>query len=327
MKAKITLGEAELKHGVVLAPMAGFSDRAMRLVCHEAGAELTVTEMISAKAVVYGDKKTARLARIGFDEGRVALQMFGSEPSVMAEAAEILTRPIDNGASPVALDINMGCPVPKVYGNGEGSALMKSPALIYDIVRAVKQATPLPVTVKLRLGIDRSHINASECALAAQEGGAELIALHGRTRVEMYAGEADMEEIAKVKNNLHIPLIANGDIASFCDVERVLSVTGADGVMIGRAAIGNPFLFSEIISGFEGAEYVPPTDSQRAERALYQLRLAIEDKGEQIAVREARKQIALYFRSFRGAAELRAEINRAQTLAEVENALTKCLGI
>ncbi len=325
MKAKITLGSAELKHGVILAPMAGFSDRAMRLLCHEKGAELTVTEMVSAKAVVYGDKKTAKLARIGSDEGNVALQMFGSEPLVMAEAAEILSRPIDNGAAPVALDINMGCPVPKVYGNGEGSALMKNPTLIYDIVSAVRKASPIPVTVKMRLGIDRSHINATECALAAEEGGARLVALHGRTRVEMYAGKADMEEVAKVKECLHIPLIANGDIASPGDAERVLCATGADGVMIGRGAIGNPFLFTEIISRLDGREYSPPSDEERAECALYQLRLAIADKGEEVAVREARKQIALYFRSFRGAAELRAQINRAVCFTEVENAIKKLL--
>ena len=325
-KAKITLGKVELKHGVILAPMAGFSDRAMRLVCHEAGAELTVTEMVSAKAVVYGDKKTAQLARIYADEGNVTLQMFGSEPSVMAEAAGILEKPIEGGIAPVALDINMGCPVPKVYGNGEGSALMKKPALIHDIVKAVKASTSLPVTVKMRLGIDREHINATECALAAEEGGAELVALHGRTRVEMYAGKADMQEVKKVKKSLHIPLIANGDIASLADAERVLSLTGADGVMVGRAAIGNPFLFSEIICGFEGAVYTPPNDGERAERALYQLRCAIADKGEEVAVREARKQIALYFRSFRGAAELRAQINRATTFSEVEEAVKQCIG-
>lgn len=321
MKAKITLGNTELKYGVGLAPMAGFSDRAMRLLCHEAGAEFTVTEMVSAKAVVYGDRKTAQLARITAEEGPVLLQMFGSEPAVMAEAAQRLAYPIDNGKAPIGLDINMGCPVPKVYGNGEGSALMKNPCLIYDIVRAVAAVSHIPVTVKMRLGVDREHINATECALAAEEGGAALVSIHGRTRAEMYSGRADMKELTKVKECLHIPLIANGDIATAEDAERVFAESGADGIMIGRGAIGNPFIFSEIIARQKGETYEYPAEDVRSEWALRQLRLAIADKGEAVAVREARKQIALYFRSFRGAAELRARINRAQTFAEVEDAL------
>lgn len=317
----LKIGDTLLRHGLMLAPMAGFSDYAMRRVCHEYGAEYAVTEMVSAKAVVYGDKKTYKLARITEEEGPVALQIFGSEPSVMAEAAARLSSPVAGGVAPRAIDINMGCPVPKVFGNGEGSALMKSPELIYDIVRATSRATSLPTTVKLRLGVDRAHLNALECALAAEEGGAALICLHGRTRVEMYSGNADMEEVAKVKQGLHIPLVANGDICSGKDAVRVLHLTGADGVAVGRGAIGNPFVFSEICAALEGREYTPADLALRREAALRQLTLAAREKGEEVAVREARKQIALYFKSFRGAAELRARINVATTVREVEEAV------
>lgn len=315
------IGNAELKYGLMLAPMAGFSDYAMRRICREYGAEYSVTEMVSAKAVVYGDKKTERLARITESEGLCALQIFGSEPSVMAEAAGRLSAAIDNGAPPVAIDINMGCPVPKIFSNGEGSALMKDPGLIFDIVKATVGATDLSVTVKLRLGVDRKSINATECALAAEEAGASLIALHGRTRVEMYSGEADLAEIRAVKERVHIPLVANGDITDAASALRALSLTGADGLMIGRGAIGNPFVFSEIKAALSGEKYTAPDLSVRKEVAKRQLTYAIEEKGETVAVLEARKQIAQYFRGFRGSAELRAEINRALTLSEVEAAI------
>lgn len=315
-----------MKCAVALAPMAGFSDRAMRRVCHMLGAEYSVTEMVSAKAVVYGDKKTKRLAKITADEGPVGLQIFGSEPSVMAEAAAVLENPIEDGTAPVLIDINMGCPVPKIFNNGEGSALMKNPTLIYDIVKATSAASSLPVSVKMRLGVDRAHINVTECALAAEEGGAAMITVHGRTRVEMYSGNADMNEVAKVKKALHIPIFANGDILSAEDAKRVLSVSGADGLMIGRGAVGNPYIFSEIRAALLGEQYTPPTLAERCDLALLQLRYAVEEKGEECAVLEARKQIALYFRSFRGAAELRARINKATTCDEVSSAFVELIG-
>ena len=186
----MNIGKTELKSGLILAPMAGFSDRAMRLVCRKYGAEYTVTEMVSAKAVTFGDMKTSQIARIGEDEGPVALQLFGSEPDVMAKATEMMAGGVAGFVPPVAIDINMGCPVNKIFSNGEGSALMRDPELIYRIVKATVGATDLPVTVKLRAGIDREHINAIECARAAEEGGATAIALHGRTRAELYSGRA-----------------------------------------------------------------------------------------------------------------------------------------
>ena len=321
------IGNVELKHGLFLAPMAGFSDRAMRRVCHELGAEYSVSEMISAKAVTFGDKKTFSLAAIRNDEGPVALQIFGSEPDIMGRAAEILTEkkwPIGY-ATPAAIDINMGCPVHKIYSNGEGSALMKNPDLIYRIVRAVKENTDLPVTVKHRTGIDDNSVNAVECALAAEAGGAVLITVHGRTKTQMYSGSVDRETIKNVKQSVHIPVIANGDILSAADAISMLEYTGADGIAVGRGAVGNPFVFREIFSVLSGLDFTPPTLEEKVRIALWQLRLAIEDKGEERAVPEARKQIASYLHSFRGAATMRAKINQALTYGEIEDIFTTAL--
>ncbi len=302
--------------------MAGYSDRAMRRICYDHGAEYSVTEMVSARAVVYGDKKTFLLSRIKADEGPVGLQIFGNDPDIMAEAAHILSEKCDDGYSlPASIDINMGCPVNKIFSNGEGSALMRDPDLIRNIVMKVASATELPVTVKLRLGIDGEHMNAIECAMAAEEGGASLITLHGRTRAQMYSGDVDRKSIRKVKNSVHIPLIANGDILNAEDAISMLEYTGADGIAIGRGAVGNPFIFSEVRAALEGGSYREPALSDRVDAALLQLRLAIEDRGECVAVRESRKQIALYLRSFRGAATIRAEINRAEKYSEVEDIL------
>ena len=320
----IKLGKYEFKHGLWLAPMAGYTDRAMRLVCHGYGAEHSVSEMVSAKAVVYGDIKTFALAKILPDEGPVSVQIFGSEPEIMAEAAHILTNTMES-MPPVAIDINMGCPVNKIFGNGEGSALMKNPELIYRITKAVSGAINIPTTVKIRSGINKSSINAIECALAAEEGGASLLCIHGRTREQMYGGLADREIIKNVKLALHIPLIANGDIVDGASAVSMLRDTGADGIAIGRGAVGNPFIFREIICAIEGSDFREPSLEDRVDTALLQMRTAIEDKGERIAIPEARKQIALYLRSFRGAARIRAEINRALTYKDVEKALKSAL--
>ena len=315
-------GNIELRCGIALAPMAGFSDYAMRRICFEYGAEYSVTEMVSAKATVYNDKKTLTLAKITKEEAPTAIQIFGSEPSVMAEAAGMLSSYSGGGALPVAIDINMGCPVHKIFSNGEGSALMKNPSLIYDITKAVANATELPTTVKIRLGLDSEHIHAVECALAIEEAGAKAITVHGRTRAQLYLGVADMEKVADVKKSVHIPLFANGDIQSVDDAMRVLSLTKADGIMIGRGAIGNPFIFSEICAAMSGEDYSLPTLEDRKQAALTQLDYAIADKGEFVAVREARGQLAKYFHSFRGCAELRARINRANTRTDIEEAIT-----
>jgi len=323
----IKIGDSIINYGLMLAPMAGFSDRAMRLTAKRFGAEYTTTEMVSAKAIVYEDKKTARLARIEKDEAPAAVQIFGSEPEIMAEAAKIISSGAFGGARPLAIDINMGCPVPKIFKNGEGSALMKDPPLIERIVSSVKAATPLPVSVKFRLGTDEKNINVLECALRAEAAGAELVVIHGRTRAQLYSGNASYDEIKNVKQALHIPVIANGDITSAQKALEVLDVTGADGIMIGRGAIGNPFIFAEIRAALEGAEYIPPTLSERADVALSQLRIATEDKGEDAAVREARGQIARYFHAFRGAAAFRANVNRANSYREIKDAVASLLAI
>ena len=316
--------DIDIGHGICLAPMAGYTDRAMRLVCHELGADFSVTEMVSAKAVVYNDKKTFALARIRADEGPVGLQIFGSDPEIMAEAAARLIERAE-GALPTTIDINMGCPVHKIFSNGEGSALMRSPELIEKITRAVSGAINIPCTVKIRSGVDSEHINAVECAMAAEAGGAALICVHGRTRVQMYGGYADREIIRNVKNSLKIPVIANGDITNTEEALSMLSDTGADGIAIGRGAVGNPYIFSEIKAAIENKTYTPPSFEERVRLALRQLKIAVDDKGEAIAIPESRKQIALYLRSFSGAAALRAEINQATTYLEVEKIMESSL--
>lgn len=319
----LVIGKEKIEYGLMLAPMAGYTDRAMRLVCHEEGAEWCATEMVSAKAVTYGDKKTHTLARIGEDEGRVSLQIFGSEPDVMARAAEILQSGYGEPGytPPIAIDINMGCPVNKIYSNGEGSALMKNPELILRIVRAVSESIDIPVTVKLRAGIDSQSINSVECALAAEAGGAAAVAIHGRTRVQMYGGKADFEIIKSVKRALKIPVIGNGDITDAEGALKMLEYTGCDGIMIGRGAVGNPFIFSEILALLKGDVPLAATFERRREVALRQLRLAVEDKGERVAIPEARRQIAAYFKGFLNSARLRGKINTATTEAEVVGAI------
>ena len=320
---KLKIGGCELKHGVCLAPMAGYTDSAMRSVCREMGAEYSVTEMVSAKAVSFSDKKTFQLARIRECEGNVGVQIFGSEPSVMANAANVLSEayPEPTFTAPVAIDINMGCPVKKIFSNGEGSALMKSPLLIEKIVSAVKSATALPVTVKLRLGIDPASINVIECARAAEEGGASLITVHGRTRSQLYSGEVDISAIKDVVSAVSIPVLANGDITDAKSAKEMLDITGAAGIMIGRGAVGNPFIFEEIIDMLEGRETAGVSFERRTAAALRQIRLAVSDKGEAVAIPEARKQIAAYFKGFHGAASLRAKINTLTTLSELERAI------
>ena len=299
--------------------MAGYTDRAMRVLCHKNGADFSVTEMVSAKATVFADSKTALLSRIKKDEGKVAVQIFGSEPDVMARAAAILSKPYPDVdyVAPVAIDVNMGCPVHKIFSNGEGSALMKDPGKIYSIVKAITEATDLPVTVKLRSGTDSEHINAVDCALAAESAGAELVCIHGRTRSQLYGGSADKDVIKSVKAALRIPVLANGDIVDAASALEMLKYTGADGIMIGRAAVGNPFIFSDIKAAMANEEPAERTINDMISMAIYELALAVEDKGERIAIPEARKKIALYFKGFRGSASLRARINAATTFAEV----------
>lgn len=316
-----SIGSVTLKHGIMLAPMAGVTDYAFRRMCIRCGAEYTVSEMVSAKAMHYRDLKTAQLARVRMSELPMAIQIFGSEPDIMAEAAELLEKGSYRGcvsdAPPSAIDINMGCPVKKVVSNGEGSALLKSPEKVYDIVKATVNATALPVTVKIRIGWDKVSINACEVALAAEEAGCAALTVHGRTREQLYRPGVDYETIARVKDVLKIPVIANGDITSAEIAARVKRETGCDGLMIARGAEGNPMLFREIIAALEGESYLKPTCDELLSMAREHIFLLCEDKGEAVGVREARKHLAWYVKGIRGAATFRNEVNQALTLDEI----------
>lgn len=294
----------------VLSPMAGVTDISYRTICHEMGADLVVTEMISAKAVTYNNKKTFELSKISEYEHPVSLQLFGSEPDTMAEAARILSEkvPFD------MLDINMGCPMPKIVNNGEGSALMKEPLLAGRIINAVAEAIDKPVTVKIRSGFDAEHINAPELAYIAQESGAESVTVHGRTREQYYEGKADWDVITRVRQRVGIKVIGNGDVKGLKDAEEMIRRTGCDGVAIGRGAEGNPWIFRELS---EGRGYKPTTEEKKAVM-LRHLEMTVEDKGEYIGIREMRKHIGWYTAGMPGSARLRVRINQAQSLEELK---------
>lgn len=325
----ITIGKYTLRHGLFLAPLAGVSDRAFRDVCRAAGAEYTVSEMVSAKALCYEQRtkkesapaKTAPLASVYESEMPMAIQLFGCEPDFMAEAARLIEEMSYRGCTsdtpPAAIDINMGCPVHKIVGNGEGSALTKNPELAANIVRAVRRAVSLPVTVKIRAGWDADSINAPEMAKRLEDAGAALIAVHGRTREQMYAPSADLGVIADVKKSVSVPVVGNGDILCAADAIRMYEHTGCDGVMIARGALGNPWLFTEIRVLLEGGVYTPPSLSERMETALSQIAFMVEEKGERIAMAEARKHLSWYIKGMDGAAAARLSINTASTLAEM----------
>lgn len=306
------IGTVELKNNIILAPMAGVSDLPFRLLCQDMGAGMTCMEMISAKAILYNNKNTESLLEIHPSEDCVSLQLFGSDPKIMAEIAKrIEERPFS------VLDINMGCPVPKIVNNREGSALMKNPDLVYEIVRSVSEAISKPVTVKIRKGFDEAHVNAVEVAKAAEAGGAKAVAVHGRTREQFYAGAADWSIIADVKAALKVPVIGNGDITCGADAKRMMDETHCDAVMIGRAAEGNPFIFREVNSFLEGKPFTKPSSEEIREIVLRHADLQLQYKGEFIGVREMRKHLSWYLKGFEGAAALRKQINEMETFAEL----------
>ena len=312
--AGFTLGKANIPHGLVLAPMAGVTDRAFRILAVRQGAELTVSEMISAKAVWYKDKKTAELAAYSSEEEPIALQIFGSEPEIMAHAARELCLRFPTLS---AIDINMGCPMPKITGNGDGCSLMRSPELAGRIVRAVSEAISVPVTVKMRTGWDGDCLNAPRLAAVCEENGAKLICVHGRTRQQLYAPPVDRATIRAVKQAVSVPVVANGGIYTARDAAEMLEDTGCDGVAIGQGAMGNPWLFRAIREYLDGNTEYEPSLSERGETALLHLRLLVEYKGEYIGTREARRQIAYYMRGIRGAAEMRDKLNHAESSEEL----------
>lgn len=313
----------EIPHGLCLAPLAGVSDRAFRKICRAHGAEYLCSEMVSAAAICYGDKKTPRLCAFDEDEMPMAIQLFGARPAFFAEAAKrIAEGTLEAGLRiPAAIDINMGCPVRKIVSCGEGSALMRDPQLAADIVRAVKEAVDIPVTVKIRAGFDENSVNAPEFAARLEDAGADMICVHGRTRAQMYSGRADLSVIAAVKARVRVPVCGNGDIFSAADALRMFRETGCDGVMVARGAMGNPWIFEEISAALSGRLFTPPKKDEIVAEALRHLSLMLETKPQAIAIPEARKHMAQYIRNFRGAAAARGRLNTCEREAEMRQVL------
>lgn len=317
--SKLKIGNVELENPIVLAPMAGVTDLPFRLLCKEQGVGLICMEMISAKAIYYKNKNTESLLEIHPDETPVSLQLFGSDADIMSEMAKkIEERPFS------ILDINMGCPVPKVVNNGEGSALMKNPKLVHEIVSKMSKAIQKPVTVKIRKGFDEEHVNAVEIAKIAEDAGAAAIAVHGRTREQYYSGKADWEIIARVKDAVSIPVIGNGDVTDADSALRMMKETGCDGVMIGRAVQGNPWIFREILAQINDGILLPrPTLEEMRDTIIRHARLQMEYKGEYTAIREMRKHVSWYTTGLPGSAKFRKAVNEMETMEELMETVNK----
>lgn len=329
MKLKsVKIGGTVIERGLFLAPMAGFTDASFRQICHDLGAEYSVSEMISAKAVCFGDKKTGELAYIPPCQGPVALQLFGHEPEIIREAVRRLLSGMyqsDGEGVPAAIDLNMGCPVKKIVSSGDGSALMRDPALCRKITEAaVSGAAGVPVTVKIRAGFDSEHKNAVEVALAAVSAGACAVFVHGRTREQFYAPSSDNNIIACVRDALppDIPVIGNGDVASPSDAEKMLAETGCDGIMIGRAALGDPWLFGRIAACAEGKAAPLPDISERLDAARKLCQMVCGRYGESRGVQMCRGRAGHFIKGISGAAAMRDRLCRAGSLKEIEYCLT-----
>ncbi len=319
MYKTLKIGNVELENRYVLAPMAGVTDLPFRLLCKEQGAGLLCMEMISAKALQYNNKNTKSLLEIDPRECPVSLQLFGADPDIISEQAKRIEElPFH------ILDINMGCPVPKVVRNGEGSALMNQPKLVYDIVYKTSRAIKKPVTVKIRKGFNDESVNAVEIAKIAEEAGAAAIAVHGRTREQYYSGSADWDIIRQVKEAVHIPVIGNGDVTDGARAIAIQKETGCDGVMIGRGAQGNPWIFHELLE-YEKTGVMPPRPSKTVirETMLRHARLQMEFKGDYLGIREMRKHVAWYTKGLEGSAKLRDAINQVESYDELEALLNE----
>lgn len=315
MRKTLKIGDVSLKNNLILAPMAGVTDLPFRLLCKEQGAGLLCMEMVSAKAIYFNNKNTEELLNIDDREPPVSLQLFGSDPDIISEMAKkIEDRPFS------ILDINMGCPVPKVAGNGEGSALMKNPKLVEEIVSKTAKAIKKPVTVKIRKGFDDAHVNAVEIARIAESAGAAAVAVHGRTREQYYSGKADWDIIRQVKEAVKIPVIGNGDVTSPESARQLLETTGCDGIMIGRGAQGNPWIFRQILHWMETGEEEPKPDLEEVKAMILRhARMLVEYKGMYTGIREMRKHVAWYTAGYPNSAKLRARVNEIESLEALED--------
>ena len=315
---ELQIGNVKLENDLILGPMAGVTDLPFRLLCTEQGAGLRCMEMVSAKGIMYNNKNTKFLLTIDERERPVSLQLFGSDADIISEQAKRIEElPFD------ILDINMGCPVPKIVNNGDGSALMKNPLLAGEIIEKTARAIQKPVTVKIRKGFDEEHINAVEMAHIAQESGAAAIAVHGRTREQYYSGKADWEIIRKVKEAVKIPVIGNGDVWTPQDAIDMRKQTGCDGVMIGRGAQGNPWIFKQILHYEQTGELLEkPSPQEVTEMILRHAKMQMEFKGEYIGMREIRKHAAWYTAGYKNSAKLRGKINETETYEELKELLS-----
>ena len=309
---KIKIGDVELEGNIFLAPMAGITDKPFRIICKKySNPALVCTEMVSSKALYYGDEKTKKLLDTKKEKKPISYQLFGSDPKIMGLA----TKQISDAAD--IIDINMGCPAPKVVKNGDGSKLLLSPDLVGEIVEEVVKNTNKPVTVKMRKGWDKEHINAVEIAKIIERKGASLVTIHGRTRDEYYSGKVDLDIIKEIKKNVSIPVIGNGDIKSFKDAVKMFEYTNVDGIMVGRASLGNPWFIGNLIHELKGEKKQEITNMQKLEVIKEHLNLVIEEKGEYIGIREMRKHICWYIKNLKDSSKIREKVNRIEEVNEL----------
>ena len=317
MLRKLKIGNVELNNNIILGPMAGFTDRPFRIICEKYNPGLTVTEMVSSKGLFYNDEKTSLLMNTKGEKRPVAIQIFGSDTDAIKYAVEYINK---NNLSEI-IDINMGCPAPKVVKNGDGSKLMLDIKKVESITKAAVQNSNIPITVKIRKGWDNEHINAVKVAEAIEQAGASAITIHGRTRSEFYTGKADWNIIKQVKESVKIPVIGNGDIKTPEDAKEIFKLTNCDGIMISRASLGNPWIFEQIQEYLEGKEIRKIYNDEKLKIILEHINLETEEKGEITGIREMRKHLAFYIKGTENASEIREKINHIEVKKELENVL------